>query len=70
MTDFALAGVEWVLLAGGLWYPVLPGSFDFLQGREWSTREGAFGWGYTFVSGDHRLYGPVVGGLTAIAIPR
>jgi hypothetical protein len=60
-----------VLLAGGLWYPVLPGSFDFQQAREWSGREGAFGWGFTFCTPDgYRLYGPIVGGLTAIAVPR
>jgi hypothetical protein len=66
---FRNADVAWVLLAGGLWYPVVSGTFDLEQAREWSGREGAFGWAYTFCSGDYRFYGPV-SNLTAIAIRR
>jgi hypothetical protein len=67
---FRNADVVWVLLSGGLWYPVIPGSFDLELAREWSGREGAFGWGFSFITGDYRLHGPVVGGLTAIAVRR
>jgi hypothetical protein len=57
-----------VLLAGGLWFPVVAGTFELREARESSTREGAFGWGFSFCTGDHRLYGPV-SSLTAIAVP-
>jgi len=65
---FRNAEVEWVLL-DGMWFPVVPGTFELELTREWSRGEGAFGWGYSFCSGDYRLYGPVTS-LTAVAIPR
>ncbi|HEX6758637.1 MAG TPA: hypothetical protein VF086_09555 [Propionibacteriaceae bacterium] len=44
MTDVPILTVDWVLL-DGMWFPVIAGTFDLQQAREWSTREGAFGWG-------------------------
>jgi hypothetical protein len=58
-----------VVLLDGMWFAVVPGTFNLQQAREWSGRESAFGWGFTFCSGDYRLYGPV-SSLTAIVVPR
>jgi hypothetical protein len=58
VTDVPVHAVRWVLLAGGLWYPVVASSFDLQLAREWGGRD-AFGYGFSFLTGDYRIYGPV-----------
>jgi hypothetical protein len=65
---FRNGDVAWVLLAGGLWYPVVAGTFELELIREWSEH-GTFAYGFSFCSGDYRLHGPATN-LVAIAIPR
>ena len=57
------------MLLDGMWFPVIAGTFDLQQAREWSGREGAFGWGFSFCSVEYRLYGPAAS-LSAVVVPR
>jgi hypothetical protein len=67
--SFHPQSVNWVQLVGGQWHKVDAASFELKPEREWSSPHSHFAYGFSFVSGGHRLAGPVAS-LLCVAIDR